>query len=187
MVLLDIDRVPELMRVSRLTSYNRWNWAASTTVIISVIRPARSGNGSSSTRHATGSICPTIRLPADTPAVSRLLLQSGLVLLLLRSRRAAAGCPRRGEQHAGGTHRYWLRPDPASRTFRAAATKSLYVSPFMPVDLEYAFAFTPPAGRLVAHMETVRPARSALTRRCRSNDGPGARRRFAGRSFAIPR
>ena len=56
----------------------------------------------------------------------------------------------------GGTHNYWLRPDPASRTFRAAAAKSLYVSPFMPVDLDYAFAFTPPAGRLVAHMETVK-------------------------------
>jgi len=27
MALLDIDRLPELMRVSRLTSYNRWNWA----------------------------------------------------------------------------------------------------------------------------------------------------------------
>ena len=54
----------------------------------------------------------------------------------------------------GGRHNYWLRPDPASRTFRAGATKSLYVSPFMPVDLDYAFAFTPPAGRLVAHMET---------------------------------
>ena len=56
----------------------------------------------------------------------------------------------------GGTHNYWLRPDSASRTFRAAATKSLYVSPFMPIDLEYAFAFTPPAGRLVAHMKTVK-------------------------------
>ena len=28
MVLLDIDRVPELMRVSAVTSYNRWNWAS---------------------------------------------------------------------------------------------------------------------------------------------------------------
>ena len=56
----------------------------------------------------------------------------------------------------GGAHNYWLRPDPASRTFRAAAAKSLYVSPFMPVDLDYAFAFTPPADRLVAHMETVK-------------------------------
>ena len=56
----------------------------------------------------------------------------------------------------GGAHNYWLRPDSTSPTFRAAATKSLYVSPFMPVDLEYAFAFTPPAGRLVAHMKTVK-------------------------------
>ena len=55
----------------------------------------------------------------------------------------------------GGTHNYWLRPDAASRTFRAAATKSLYVSPFMPIDLEYAFAFTPPAQRLAVHMKTV--------------------------------
>ena len=28
MALLDIDRVPELMRLSRLTSHNRWNWAS---------------------------------------------------------------------------------------------------------------------------------------------------------------
>ena len=28
MVLLDIERVPQLMRVSKLTSYNRWNWAS---------------------------------------------------------------------------------------------------------------------------------------------------------------
>ena len=56
----------------------------------------------------------------------------------------------------GGSHNYWLRPDPASRRFRSAAAKSLYVSPFMPVDVDYAFTFTPPADRLVAHMETTR-------------------------------
>jgi DUF1365 family protein len=56
----------------------------------------------------------------------------------------------------GGTHNYWLRPDPAARTFRAAAAKALYVSPFMPLDLEYTFAFTLPAAGLVAHMETSR-------------------------------
>ena len=27
MVMLDIDRIPEMMRVSRFSSYNRWNWA----------------------------------------------------------------------------------------------------------------------------------------------------------------
>ena len=83
----------------------------------------------------------------------------------------------------GGSHNYWLRPDAASRTFRAAATKSLYVSPFMPVDLEYAFAFTPPAGRLVAHMKTSRGRLGVLRRDAvarttaveRGGDPPGAR------------
>ena len=28
MALLDVDRIPELMRVSRLTGHNRWNWAS---------------------------------------------------------------------------------------------------------------------------------------------------------------
>lgn len=28
MAFLDVDRIPELMRVSRLASYNRWNWAS---------------------------------------------------------------------------------------------------------------------------------------------------------------
>ena len=46
----------------------------------------------------------------------------------------------------GGAHNYWLRPDAASRSFRSVAPKALYVSPFMPVDLDYRFAFTPPAG-----------------------------------------
>jgi DUF1365 family protein len=54
----------------------------------------------------------------------------------------------------GGSHRYWLRPDQNSRTFCAAAAKSLYVSPFMPVDLDYTFALTPPTRHLVVHMET---------------------------------
>ena len=56
----------------------------------------------------------------------------------------------------GGSHNYWLRPDPDSRTFRAAAAKSLYVSPFLPLDMDYAFALTMPGDHLVAHMETVK-------------------------------
>jgi DUF1365 family protein len=56
----------------------------------------------------------------------------------------------------GGSHGYWLTPEPASRTFRSTATKSLYVSPFMSVDLDYAFALTRPTARLVAHMSTRR-------------------------------
>jgi len=35
MALIDVDRIPELMRVSRLTSYNAFNWARSSTSIAS--------------------------------------------------------------------------------------------------------------------------------------------------------
>ena len=59
MALLDIDRVPELMRVSAVTSYNRWNWASfdDRDHLGDPSRPL--GSGSSSTRRATGSSCRT--------------------------------------------------------------------------------------------------------------------------------
>jgi len=58
----------------------------------------------------------------------------------------------------GGSHRYWLDASEPStaRSFQASAAKSLYVSPFMPVDLDYRFAFTPPAGHATAHMCVTR-------------------------------
>jgi DUF1365 family protein len=38
---------------------------------------------------------------------------------------------------------------------RALAAKSLYVSPFMVFDVDYEFVLTPPADRLVAHMNVL--------------------------------
>jgi len=155
MALLDIDRVPELMRLSRLTSYNRWNWASfdDRDHLGDPALPLRERLAVDATRHG-------IELPAGR-------------IFLLTHLRYLGYCfnpvsffycfDRTDRLHVvlaevrntfGGSHRYWLRPDPASRTFRAGAAKLLYVSPFMPIDLEYTFAFTPPAGRLVAHMET---------------------------------
>jgi DUF1365 family protein len=55
----------------------------------------------------------------------------------------------------GGSQVYWLTPDTGSRTFRASAVKSLYVSPFMPADMSYRFALTPPADHLVVHMDAL--------------------------------
>jgi len=157
MALLDVDRLPELMRVSRVTSYNRWNWASfdDRDHLGDPGRPLRD------------------RLAAD--ATSRGVdLPDGRIFLLTHLRYLgyafnpvsffycfdAAG--RLGAVLAevtntvGGSHNYWLRPDAASSAFRASATKSLYVSPFMPADLEYTFALTPPARSLVAHIETSR-------------------------------
>ena len=155
MALLDIDRVSELMCVSAVTSYNRWNWASfdDRDHLGDPRRPLRE------------------RLTADA-AGQGIELPTGPVLLLTHLRYLGYCfnpvsffyCFDSAERLRvvlaevrntfGGSHRYWLRPDPTSRTFRAAARKSLYVSPFMPVDLEYAFALSPPASHLVAHIET---------------------------------
>ena len=156
MALVDVDCVPQLMRVSRLTSHNRWNWAT-------FDDRDHLGDASLPLR---------ARLAADA-ADHGIDLPDGRILLLTHLRYLGYcfnpvsffycfdGAERlrlvlaEVSNTFGGTHNYWLRPDPASRTFRAAAAKSLYVSPFMPVDLDYAFVLTPPADRLVAHMETV--------------------------------
>jgi len=155
MALLDIDRVPELMQRSRLTSHNRWNWASfdDRDHFGDPGRPLRERLEADAARHG-------IDLPA------------GPVFLLTHLRYLGycfnpvsffycfdhAGRPRvvvaEVSNTSGGTRNYWLQPDPAARPFRAAAAKSLAVSPFMPVDLDYTFAFTPPATRLVAHIET---------------------------------
>jgi uncharacterized protein len=155
MVLLDVDRVPELMRVSAVTGYNRWNWASfdDRDHLGDPSRPLRERLVVDARSHG-------IDLPAGPIFLLTHLRYLGycfnpvsffycfdpadrLQVVLAEVRNTF-----------GGSHRYWLRRDPASRPFRAAAAKSLYVSPFMPVDLEYTFAFTPPATRLVAHMET---------------------------------
>ena len=157
MALLDVDRIPELMRVSRVTSYNRWNWA------------------SFDDRDHLGDPRRSLRERLATDAAHRGIdLPDGRIFLLTHLRYLGYGfnpvsffyCFDAAERLQlvlaevnntfGGSHTYWLRADPASRTFRSAAAKSLYVSPFMPVDLDYAFALTPPADHLVAHMDVIK-------------------------------
>jgi DUF1365 family protein len=157
MVLLDIDRVSELMRVSSLTSYNHWNLASfdDRDHLGDPNRPLRERLLDDAKRHG-------IELPAG-----RIFLLTHLRYLgycfnpvsffyCFDSADQLQVVVAAVNNTFGGSHRYWLRRDPARRPFRAAAEKCLYVSPFMPMDLEYAFAFTAPADSLVAHMETRR-------------------------------
>ena len=162
MVLLDIDRIPELMSASPFTSHNRWNWASFHDV-------DHLGDPSLSLRE---------RLSQDA-AARGLSLPDGPVLLLTNLRylgycfnpvsfyycHDAAGELRLilAEVHNtfGGSHNYWLTPHgtaatpsdaAASPVFRASAVKSFYVSPFMPPDMQYRFAFSQTGPTLVAHM-----------------------------------
>jgi uncharacterized protein len=157
MVLLDIDRLPQLMAVSRLTSYNRWNWASfdERDHLGDPARPLRERLAADAARQA-------ITLPEGRIFLLTHLRYLGYCFNPVSFFYCFDASDRLqvvlAEVHNtfGGSHHYWLRPEPASPTFRSAAAKSLYVSPFMPVDMDYDFAFTPPTGHLVAHMETVK-------------------------------
>jgi DUF1365 family protein len=157
MALLDVDRLPELMRVSAVTSLNRWNLATfdDRDHLGDANLPLRERLAADAVRHG-------IEWPA------------GRIFLLTHLRYLGYGfnpvsffyCVDRDDRLQlvmaevsntfGGRHNYWLRPGSASATFRAEAAKALRVSPFMPMDLDYTFAFTPPAARLVAHMRTIK-------------------------------
>jgi DUF1365 family protein len=157
MSLLDIDQLPDLMRVSRLTSYNRWNWA-------SYDERDHFGDPAQSLRE---------RLRESARAAGQ-SLPDGPVFLLTHLRvcgyvfnpislfycydRRGTLCRVLAEVNNtyGGRQLYWLSPETGgSRPFRATAEKTLYVSPFMQIDADYQFVLTPPGDRLVAHMNVT--------------------------------
>jgi DUF1365 family protein len=163
MVLLDIDRIPDLMRISRVTSYNRLNWAAF------------------DERDHLGD--PALPLRARVAADARragLELPDGPIFLLTHLRYLGycfnpvsffylfdrAGHLRLVAAEVnntfGGARTYWLRPESDSRVFRAAAAKTLEVSPFLPEDLDYRFSLTLPMERHVAHIEAMRLGSNVL-------------------------
>jgi len=168
MVLLDVDRLPALLGVSRLTGYNRRAWA-------SFHEADHFGDPALPLRQ---------RLALDA-AARGLTLPDGPIYLLTHLRYLGhvfnpvsfyycydgAGRLRlvmaEVNNTFGGRHNYWLEPDGSmagatGRAFSAEAGKAFYVSPFMPADMQYRFALTPPGGSLVVHMDV---AQSGATER----------------------
>ncbi len=148
MVLLDVDRLGELMATSRLTSWNRFNWATF-----------------DDRDHLGDPSRPLRERLADDAARRGVALPEGRILLLTHLRYLGY-CFNPvsffycfdADDHLqlvlaevnntfGGSQTYWVRP-------HDRAPKSLYVSPFLQMDLEYVFDFATPGESLVAHMET---------------------------------
>ena len=153
---LDIDRIPELMRVSRLSSYERWNWA-------SFYQRDHFGDAGLSLRE---------RLTQDA-AAHDLQLPQGPIFLLTHLRYMGYNfnpvsfffCFDAGMQLQmvmaevkntwAETHNYWMSAanitarseNSSSYTFR----KDFHVSPFLGLDCEYRWTFTPPGSSLVIH------------------------------------
>jgi len=159
MAYLDVDRLPELMRVSPFASYNRWNWAT-------FDERDHLGDPSRPLRE---------RLAADA-AAHGLALPGGPIFLLTHLRYLGYVfnpvsffyCHDRDgrlelvlaevNNTFGETHRYWLPAGAGGardRVRRHTAAKRMHVSPFMPMALDYDFVLTEPADRLVVRMRTI--------------------------------
>ena len=164
MAFLDIDRIPELMTVSPLLSYNRFNWA-------SFDERDHFGDPSLPLRE---------RLKADADQ-HEVRLPDGPIFLLTHLRYLGYNFNpislfycydadgRLGTILAevnstfGESRNYWLSAGSIERPSRPhvhRCTKSMHVSPFMPMELDYRFVLPPPGDQLVAHMNTVEGERS---------------------------
>ncbi|HEX4486121.1 MAG TPA: DUF1365 domain-containing protein [Terriglobales bacterium] len=158
MAFLDIDRLPELMKVSPFTGYDRWNWA-------SFHEADHFGEASKTLRER----------------VSRSAWQSGLelpdgpIFLLTHLRYLGYNfnpvsffyCYD-SDKHLqlilaevhntfGEYENYWLNPmceEAAGANKKYRFPKSFHVSPFMEQRQEYEWTFTPPSERLVAECVT---------------------------------
>lgn len=166
MAFLDVDRIPELMRVSLFSSYNRFNWA-------SFHEEDHCGDPAFTLR---------ARLEADA-AEQGVRLPEGPIYLLTHLRYLGYNfnpislyyCYNRegrldtvlAEVNStfGETCNYWLSAanrlgQPDSGIYRCH--KKMHVSPFLPMELDYRFVLPPPGERLVAHMNTLEGDRSSF-------------------------
>jgi len=153
MSFLDIDRIPELMSVSRLMSYNRFN-------VASFYEKDHFGDPALPLRQ---------RLEADARAQG-VSLPDGQIFLLTHLRYLGYVfnpvsffyCFNRSEELStvlaavnntfAETHNYWLNAscEVSRRNGRSYAfAKKFHVSPFIGMDCDYRFTFTDPADELV--------------------------------------
>lgn len=153
MVMLDIDRIPALMRVSPLCGCNRWAWAS-----------FHDGD------HFGDPALPLrARVEADA-ARNGVLLTGGPIYLLTHLRylgynfnpislfycldpvgRVEAVLAEVNNTF-GERHNYWLASS-GGTGWRTA--KRMHVSPFHPMELDYRFVLPAPGDGLLAHMETL--------------------------------
>jgi uncharacterized protein len=157
--LLDVDEIPELMRRSPLSSYERWN-------VVSYFGRDHFGDPAKNLRG---------RIEADARK-NGVALPDGKIFLLTHLRYFgyvfnpvsffyfydAQGQLRQMMAEVNNTfgesHNYWLTPDnerKAAAARRYTTEKRMHVSPFMGMDLDYDWIFTEPGERLVAHMNTL--------------------------------
>ena len=156
MSFLDIDRIPELMKISPFAGYDRWNWTSfdNRDYFGDVRMPLRN------------------RLRADA-AANGVHLPDGKIFLLTHLRYLGYVfnpvsffyCYDRNNSlfavlaavnnTFGETHNYWLTPQlrvAAGNSRSYEVTKAFHVSTFLGMNCNYRFTFSDPATSLVVQM-----------------------------------
>jgi len=153
MVFLDINQLPELMKVSPLAGYNRWNW-------VSFQERDHFGDPSKTLRE---------RLSRDAHKHG-VAIPEGRIFLLTHLRYLGYNfnpvsfyyCYDRQDKLQmimaevnntfGETENYWLTSGvehPAGENKKYRFSKTFHVSPFLKLGHEYDWTFTPPGERLI--------------------------------------
>ena len=157
MVLLDIDRLRDAMRVSHLTSYNRWNVAAfdERDHIGDPSRPLRDRVRDAAA--GAGEVLPEGRIYLLTHLRYAGYVFNPISLYYCYDGQARLRLVLADVRNTyGGRRSYWLRSSDDYKGVHETAAKSLYVSPFMDYDVDYEFVLTPPGPTTVAHMNVTR-------------------------------
>jgi DUF1365 family protein len=158
MVLVDVDRIDEQMRVSAFTSVNRFNWASfnDRDHLGDPTQPLRARVAANAAEHG-------VVLPDGPLFLLTHLSYLGYAFNPIsfyyccdaNGRVASVLCEVNstfGEQCT-----YWLpAPGPdGPKAFRHRTPKVMHVSPFMSMNVDYEFVVTPPDATVVAHMNTI--------------------------------
>ncbi len=158
MALIDVDHIPEQMAVSPFTSYNRFNWASfdERDHLGSPEQPLRQRLAENASAHG-------LTLP-DGPIYLLTHLRylgyafNPISFYYCYDRTGRLGAVLNEVNSTFGEQRcYWI--DAATAThgpngLSHRTPKTMHVSPFMTMDVDYEFALTEPADSVVAHMNT---------------------------------
>jgi DUF1365 family protein len=190
MAFLDIDRLAELMQVSPFASYERWNWT-----------------GYCERDHFGDAKKPLRERLAEDAARNGVTLPDGPIFLLTHLRyfgyvfnpisfyycydRAGNLAQLMAEVNStfGESHNYWLtaanqRESTTAKRYETA--KQMHVSPFMDMQLDYDWIFTPPGERLVAHVNTVQSGKAFFDATLELAQRPWTRRELHRTLLAYP-
>ena len=190
MAFLDVDRIPEMMRVSPFAAYDSFNWA-------SFYERDHFGDPSAPLRERlrTDAAAHGIRLP-DGPIFLLTHLRylgynfNPISLFYCYSQEGRLDTVLAEVSNTfGESHNYWLSA--ASRVSSSQehihrSAKVMHVSPFLPMELDYRFVLPPPGEQLVAHMNTLEGKHSAFDATLRLRRTPWSARSLHRALLSFP-